>query len=88
MVKKKFYNAPVTLGATLKKELDELLEHGWIHVHAYMSQLDYNDASMDILLYMIRREVNGRNRDYILHRVYRCYKKMQLLNEERELYGA
>jgi len=83
----KFLDRKVKLGDSLRKELDALLTHGWISIHAYMSQLEPSEASMDVLFYLLRAETRSRKRLFIMHRLYRCFADMRRRLEEHVIYA-
>lgn len=61
---------------------------GWIYIHAYISQLSRTPKDAGLILYMVHTERSGKNRPYVLNRLYRCFANIRRSLEESALYAA
>lgn len=78
-----------TPAARVRAEAQSVLDGGgWIHIHAYISQLARTADSAGVLLYMVHAERKGKNRPYIINRLYRAFAHIRRSLEEAALYAA
>ena len=71
---------------TQAEKLEELLTHGWGYIHAYLSSVPKQEKSLPLLEALTAMELRGKNRHYVVHRLYRCFAEVRKSCEEKLLY--
>jgi hypothetical protein len=75
--------------AKVKAEAQSVLDGGgWIYIHAYISKLTRTANSAGVLLYMVNAERKGKNRPYVINRLYRSFAHIRRSLEEAALYAT
>ena len=70
------------------ERLKPIIERGWIVIHQHMAAQPRDLLGLQTLMSMLVLERRTRNRDFIIHRLYRAFSKLRMELEEANLYGS